>query len=135
MPSRNSVICWPSLQHDGVLADQVDAADVAVEIDPDAGPVEPRGDLLDMRRFARAVIALDHHAAVVGEAGQDRQRGVAVETVGLVEIRHIFVRLGEGRRPSSVESMPNAAFTSICVSGFSEGSRPCGSVVIELWSG
>ena len=29
-------------QHDRVLADQVDAADVAVEIDPDAGPVEPR---------------------------------------------------------------------------------------------
>ncbi len=48
------------LQDDRVLADQVDAADVAVEVDADAGPVQPGRDLLDMRRFAGAVITLDH---------------------------------------------------------------------------
>ena len=60
-------------------------------------PVEPRGDLFDMGRLAGAVIALDHHAAIVGKARQDRQRGVRIEDVGLVEIGHALVRLGEGR--------------------------------------
>ena len=63
------------LDDDGVLADQVDTADVAVEVDAHAGPVEPRRDLLDMGRLAGAVIARDDHAAVVGEAGEDRERG------------------------------------------------------------
>src|SRR6056300_1046315 len=60
------------LQHDGVLADKVDPADVGIEIDPDAGPIQPRGHLLDMGRFPRAVIALHHDAPVVREAGQNR---------------------------------------------------------------
>ncbi len=61
------------LQHDGVLADEIDAAHVAVEIDADARPVEPRRHLLDVRRLAGAVVALDHDAAVVLEAGEDRR--------------------------------------------------------------
>ena len=84
-------------QHDRVLADEIDAADVAVEIDADAGPVEPGGDLLDMGRFAGAVIALDHHPAVEGEAGEDRQRRVVVEAIGIVEIGDVLARLAEGR--------------------------------------
>ena len=84
-------------QHDRVLADEIDAADVAVEIDPDAGPVEARRDLLDMGRFAGAVIAADHHAAVEGEAGEDRQRRVAVEAVGVVDVGNVLARLAEGR--------------------------------------
>src|SRR3546814_3227181 len=40
-------------QHDRILADEVDAADVAVQVDPDAGPVEPGRDLLDMGRLDR----------------------------------------------------------------------------------
>ena len=85
------------LQHDGVLADQVDAADVAVQVDADARPVEACGDLLDVGRLAGAVVALDHHAAVMGEAGEDRERGVAVEAVGLVDVRHVVAGLAEGR--------------------------------------
>ena len=84
-------------QHDRVLADEIDAADMAVEIDADAGPVEPRRDLLDMGRFAGAVIALDHDAAVEGEAGEDRQRGVAIEAIGVVEIGDVLARLAERR--------------------------------------
>ena len=84
------------LQHDRVLADEIDAADVAVEVDADAGPVEPGRHLLDVGRLAGAVIALDHDAAVVLEAGQDRQRHVAVEDVVVVHIRHVVVRLGVG---------------------------------------
>ena len=68
------------LQHDRVLADEIDARDVAVEVDAHQRPVEPGGDLLDMGRLAGAVIARDHHAAVVGEAGQDRQRGLPCRT-------------------------------------------------------
>ncbi len=45
------------LQDDGVLADEIDAADMAVEVDADAGPVEAGGDLFDMGRLAGAVIA------------------------------------------------------------------------------
>ena len=85
------------LQHDRVLADQVDAADVAVEVDADAGPVQPGRDLLDMGRLAGAVIALDHDAAVEGEAGQDRQRGLAVELIGVVDLRHMLGADREGR--------------------------------------
>ena len=36
------------LDHDGVFADQIDPADVAVEVDADARPVEPRCHLLDV---------------------------------------------------------------------------------------
>jgi hypothetical protein len=52
-------------------------------------PVEARGDLLDVGRLAGAVIALDHHAAVVRKAREDRERRVAVEAVGRIEIRHL----------------------------------------------
>ena len=81
------------LEDDRVLADEIDAADVAVEIDAHAGPVEPRGDLLDMGRLAGAVIAGDHDAAVVGEAGEDGERRRPVEEIVGVEIRHVFVGL------------------------------------------
>ena len=61
-------------KHDRVAPDEVDAADVGIEVDADHRPVESRRDLLDMGRLAGAVIALDHHAAVLGEAGADRER-------------------------------------------------------------
>jgi hypothetical protein len=82
-------------QLDRVLPDQVDPADVAVEVHAHAGPVEPRRDLFDMGRLAGAVIALDHHAAVVGEARKDRQRRVGVELVGRVDLGHAVGALGE----------------------------------------
>ena len=84
------------LENDGVLADQVDAADVAVQIDPQARPVEPRGDLLDVGGLAGAVVALDDDAPVVGEAGKDGQGGVRVEVIGLVQVGHMVARLAEG---------------------------------------
>ena len=85
------------LDDDGVLADQVDTADVAVEIDPHARPVQAGRDLLDMRRLAGAVIARDDDAAVVREAGQDRERGRPVEPVILVDVRDIVVAFRIGR--------------------------------------
>ena len=82
--------------HDGVLADQVDAADVAVQVDADARPVEARGDLLDMGRLAGAVIALDHDPAVVREAGQNGQCGLVIEEVVLIHFRHVFPDFRKG---------------------------------------
>ena len=84
------------LDDDGVLADQVDTADMAVQVDADARPVQPRGDLFDMGRFARAVISLDQEPAVMGKRNQDRESRVVVETIGIVEIRHMlgFLRVG-----------------------------------------
>ena len=81
---------------DGVLADEVDAADVAVQVDPDTRPVQPGGDLLHVRRLSRAVIPLDHHPAVMRESRQDRQRRVVVEMVGVIDVRHIVGALAEG---------------------------------------
>ena len=85
------------LDDDGVLADQIDTADVAVEIDAHAGPIEPRRHLLDMGRLAGAVIAGDHDAAVLGKAGENGERGRPVETVIRVDIGHVLVGLGIGR--------------------------------------
>ena len=79
------------LEHDRVLADEIDAGDVAVEVDAHARPVEARGDLLDMCRLARAVITRDHHPAVEGEARQDRERRVPVEQIVRIEIGNVFV--------------------------------------------
>ncbi len=86
------------LQDDGVLAHQVDPRHVAVEVHPHQRPVQPCGHLLDVRRLAGAVEALDHHAAVVGEAGQQGARRLGVELVALVEVRHVRVARGEGGR-------------------------------------
>ena len=86
------------LQYDRVLADEIDARNVAVQVDPDAGPVEARGDLLDVGRLAGSVIAGDQDAPVEGEARQDRQRRLAIEQVVGIEIRHVLVGLGIGRR-------------------------------------
>jgi hypothetical protein len=85
------------LQHDRVLADQVDTRDVTVEVDAQAGPVEARRDLLDMRRLAGAVIALDHDASVEGEARKDRHGRVMVEQVGVIDRRHVLGARAEGR--------------------------------------
>jgi hypothetical protein len=80
---------------DHVLADQVDAAYMAVEVDAHAGPVEARGDLFDVRGLAGAVIALDHHAAVMREARKDSHRGVVVELVRFVACGDVGVVFGK----------------------------------------
>jgi hypothetical protein len=70
---------------------------MAVEIDPDAGPIEARGDLLDMRRFAGAVIAADHDASVEGKTGQNGECRVAIEAVGVINVGNVLARLAERR--------------------------------------
>jgi len=98
-------------QHDRVAADQVDAADVGIKVDADARPFEARGHLLDMRRFAGTVIALHHHAAVVGKTRKDRQRGIRIEHVVRIDIGHAFIRHGKRRHghvDRNAEGLPHA---------------------------
>ena len=114
------------LDDDGVLADEVDAADMAVEVDAHARPVEARRDLLDMGRLAGAVIARHHDAAVVGEAGEDRRAWSAGRTDS------------PDRGPAHVRSPPNRPAppswtrsrifpspTPSCPAGWRCRDRPC----------
>ncbi len=80
------------LEDDRILADEVDTADMAIEVDAHARPVQARSHLLDMGRFARAVIARDHHTPVVGKACKNGESRVLVEHVVRVGIRHMRVR-------------------------------------------
>jgi hypothetical protein len=85
------------LDDNGILADQIDAADVAIEIDAYARPVQPRRNLLDMRRLAGAVIARDHDAAVLGKTGENGERGGAIKPVIRIDIRDVRIDFGIGR--------------------------------------
>ena len=51
----------------------------------------------DVGRLPGAVIALDHHPAVVGEAGENGERGVAIEAIRGVDVRHVVGGLRERR--------------------------------------
>ena len=73
---------------DRVLADQVDPGNMAVQVHPRAWPAKSRGDLFDVRGFSGSVIALNHHAPIVREPGEDRQGRVRIEFVGGVNFGH-----------------------------------------------
>src|SRR5690606_6719392 len=84
------------LEHDRVLADEIDARDMAVEVHTHARPVEAGRNLLDMRRLACPVVALDHYPAVMLEGGENRERQRTVEKIVGIAIRdmRVSVRLG-----------------------------------------
>ena len=83
-------------QNDRIAADKVDTADMRVEVDTDARPFQTRGDLFDMRRFTCAMVSLNHHAAVMGKASKDRERGVGVKDIAVVGVRNALI--GNGKR-------------------------------------
>src|SRR3546814_5355167 len=60
----------------------------SVEVDADARPFQPRGDLLDMRRLAGAVIALHHDAAVELEESCMRSEEHTSELQSLMRISY-----------------------------------------------
>jgi hypothetical protein len=70
---------------------------VAVQVHPHQRPVQPGGDLLDVGRLAGAVIALDHHAAVVGEPRADGLGRLRIELVGRVDLGDVAVLVAEER--------------------------------------
>ena len=91
-PRQNSFVEFRNLntvaQFDRVFADQVDTADMRIQVHPHRRPVQPRADLFDVRRFTGAVIALHHDAAVVTIARQNRQRSVWIKFIGWINHRH-----------------------------------------------
>ena len=50
-----------------------------------------------MGRFAGAVIAGDHHAAIAGKAGENGERGGTVKAIIRIDIRHVRIGLGKSR--------------------------------------
>src|SRR5258705_11743694 len=76
---------------DGVLADQVDTADVTVEIDPHARPVEARRHLFDVGRFSGSVVAGDDDTTIVGEPGKNGERPRLVEPAVPIDIRRVVI--------------------------------------------
>ncbi len=85
------------LEHDRVLAHEINAGDVAVEVYADARPVESGRHLLDVCGLACTVVALHHHATVVLEPGEDRERHVTVEEIIGVKLRHVLIRFRVSR--------------------------------------
>ena len=77
-------------QHDGILADHIDPRHVAVQIDPDHRPIEAGRNLLDMGRLTGAVIPLHHDPAIVFKARQQRDRGLRIKAIGVIDRRNIF---------------------------------------------
>ncbi len=68
-------------QHNGIFTDQIDARNMAVQVDTDARPVKARGNLFNVRGFASAMITCHHDAAIVGKARQNRHGGFFVEEI------------------------------------------------------
>ncbi|MCY1309111.1 hypothetical protein D9M70_591720 [compost metagenome] len=70
-PRQNAVLEFGNLHavldDDCILTDEINTADMAVEIDTDTRPVETGCDLFDMGRFTRSVITGNHHAAIIGK--------------------------------------------------------------------
>ncbi len=93
---------------------------MAVEVDAEARPVEARRDLLDMGRLAGAVIALDHDAAVEGEAREDRHRRVLVEQVGVIDRRGTCSVAVLNAGTSMSVSMPKSWRAETLISGMPE---------------
>jgi hypothetical protein len=116
------------LQDDGVLADQVDTRDVAVEVDPHQRPVQPGGDLLDVGRLAGAVIALDHHPAIIGEARADRLGGLRIELVGRVQLGDVAVLVAEVRNLHVAVDAERVAKRDPLVGG--QGDQGIGGVAV-----
>ena len=76
-------------QDDGILADEVDAADVAVEVDANTRPVKAGSNLFDMGRLSGTVIALNHHPTIVREAGQNGACCIGIEPIAFVQRGHV----------------------------------------------
>ena len=70
---------------------------MAIEIDPHQGPVQARGNLFDMGRLARAVIALDHDPAIMRKACADGQCGLGIKLIGGIDLRHMRIGGRKGR--------------------------------------
>ena len=84
-------------QDNRVFPDEVDTADMAIEVNPHHGPVEPCGDLFDMGGLTGSVITLHHDAAVMCEACANGLGGFIIKEIGLINRRYILGCFAKGR--------------------------------------
>ena len=122
----------PIAQNDRIAADKVDAADMRVEVDTDARPFQPRSHLFDMRRFTGTVVPLNHHAAVMGKAGKDRERGVGVKDIAVVGIGNALI--GNGKRRTFHVDIDAEHFAH--ADGFVRGGKDgrVAAVGLDIWN-
>ena len=113
------------LQDDTIFADEVDTANVAIEIDSDTGPVELCGDLFDVSRFASAVVPLHHDSLIVGEASKDSQRRMRIKAVTRVTASGVWSCGCEKQGHDNLWSMPNSLRASAVESGLWSGLSGC----------
>src|SRR4029077_5346136 len=122
------------LDHDGVFADQIDPADVAVEIDADARPVEPRCHLLDVSGLAGTMVTGDNDATVFREARKNGKRRRSVEAIIGIDIRYVLIGLRVSRHfKVTVDSknLPDRHFHVGHTGDFLYCSGHCSSVASE----
>ena len=100
-PRDNTFLKFGHLQpvpnHNGVSAHQIKAADMAVEIDPDAGPIQPRRDLLDMGGLTRSMKPLNHHPPIIAKTRENGQGHVMVKTISRINLRHMLIPFAKRR--------------------------------------
>ena len=84
------------MQYDSVPANEADSADVTVEVDPYAWPVETCGNLLQVTRLTGTMQPLQHDPPVVGETRENSEGRISVETVSVIDVWHMLAALAEG---------------------------------------
>ena len=67
-----------------------------IQIHTHARPVQARRHLLDMRRFAGTVQALQKHAAIARKARKQGECHVVIEAVHRINFRHMCVAFCKG---------------------------------------
>ncbi len=95
-PSRNSVTCWPSRRTIASRPTRSIRLICASRLTRIIGQLSRAATCSMWVDLPGAVIALDHHSAVLREARADGERGVRIEDVGRIEVGHALVGLAEG---------------------------------------
>lgn len=80
---------------DRISANKVKPGDVAIKVHANTRPIQPSGNLLNVRGFPGAMAALKQYTAVVAEAGKDRRSNLRIEPVGQIALRDVLLRRGE----------------------------------------
>ena len=84
-------------QYDGIFTNKAHTADMTVQVDADTWPVQPGCYLFHVSRFASAMEALHHDAAVVGKTSKKSECRIVVEAISIINIRNMLASLAEGR--------------------------------------
>ncbi|MDG1411808.1 MAG: hypothetical protein P8L46_15980 [Acidimicrobiales bacterium] len=68
---------------------------MAIKVHANTRPIQPSGNLLNVRGFPGAMAALKQYTAVVAEAGKDRRSNLRIEPIGRIDLRDVLVGRGK----------------------------------------